>query len=263
MGVGIVPADSQRENRQPGPEPTRFAFFGDLHGNEAATQSVLEDIDGTGVDALVCLGDLVGYGAHPNETIDLVHHRHIPTLMGNYDDGVGYDRDICGCAYRDEAERERGQASLVWTQAVVTADRKQWLRSLRFDHRLDAGAVRIRAVHGSPRQANEYLFEDRDPASLERIAQQADCDVLVFGHSHKPWSRRVAGVLLVNAGSVGKPKDGNPAACWVLLTVSGIGGAEVEFRRVPHDVGVEAAAIRAADGLPDQFARDIETGGTP
>jgi predicted phosphodiesterase len=90
-----------------------IAVLSDLHGNSAATEAALTDIDRHTPDEVLCLGDLVDYGARPNDTIDLVRSRELPTVMGNYDDGVGFDRDDCGCAYKDEGERARGQASLM------------------------------------------------------------------------------------------------------------------------------------------------------
>jgi putative phosphoesterase len=240
---------------------TRIAIFSDLHGNSAATEAVLAAIDAAAPDAVYCLGDLVGYGAFPNETTALIRSRGIPTIMGNYDDGVGFDRDDCGCAYKDKDEEARGQQSLFWTRTVTTGENKAYLRTLRPEIRFAAEGKRFRLVHGSPRRMNEYLFEDRDPRSLERIAGIADCDVLVFGHTHKPWVRAIGGVLFVNDGSVGKPKDGDPRAAWALLTATAGEPVRVEIRRVAYDVAVMAAAIRAAEGLPDHFARDIETGG--
>lgn len=240
---------------------TRIAVFSDLHGNSAATTAVLAAIDAETPDAVYCLGDLVGYGARPNETIDLVRERAIPTVIGNYDDGVGFDRDDCGCAYNDAAERERGQASLLWTRAATTPEHKAYLRELLPEIRFTAEGVRFRLVHGSPRRMNEYLFADRDPRSLARIAALADADVLVFGHTHQPWVKEIGGVLMVNTGSVGKPKDGDPRAGWVLFTVNEGEPVQVEIRRVPYDIAGMAAAIRAAEGLPDHFARDLESGG--
>ena len=241
---------------------TRIAIFGDLHGNQTATETVLAAIDREQPDTVYCLGDLVGYGARPNETIDLVRSRAIPTIIGNYDDGVGFDRDDCGCAYRDADERDRGQQSLMWTRAEVTDDRKAWLRTLLPEIRFAVNGVRVRLVHGSPRRMNEYLFEDRDPASLARIAAGADADVLVFGHTHQPWTRDIAGVRFVNAGSVGKPKDGDPRAGWLLMTLDEAGAVTTTMQRLSYDVAGMATAIREADGLPDAFARDIETGGS-
>jgi putative phosphoesterase len=240
---------------------TRIAIFSDLHGNSAATEAVLAAIGAEQPDAVYCLGDLVGYGAKPNETISLIRERGIPTIMGNYDDGVGFDRGDCGCAYKDPAEEARGQQSLFWTRQVTTPANKAYLRTLLPEIRFEVAGQRFRLVHGSPRRMNEYLFEDRDPRSLARIAQGADTDVLVFGHTHKPWVRTIEDVLFVNDGSVGKPKDGDPRAAWALLTVERGKPVQVEIRRTPYDVATMAEAIRAADVLPDQFARDIETGG--
>jgi putative phosphoesterase len=240
---------------------TRIAIFSDLHGNSSATEAVLATIDTETPDAIYCLGDLVGYGAKPNETIALVRERAIPTIMGNYDDGVGFDRDDCGCAYKDKDEEARGQESLFWTRQVTTPENKAYLRTLLPEIRIEAEGKRFRLVHGSPRRMNEYLFADRDSRSLARIAQGADADVLVFGHTHQPWVRTIEGVLMVNEGSVGKPKDGDSRAAWALFTVAADKSVQVEIRRVPYDVASMAAAIRAADRLPDHFARDIETGG--
>lgn len=240
---------------------TTIAILSDLHGNAAATAAVLADIEGQMPDEILCLGDLVGYGACPNETIDLIRERNIPTIMGNYDDGVGFDRDDCGCAYTSEDERSWGQQSLMWTRATVTADRKAYLRGLAPELWRDINGVRVRLVHGSPRRMNEYLFGYRDERSLARIARGAECDVLIFGHTHVPWTREIEGVRFINTGSVGKPKDGDPRAGWVLLTIDPEGVVTSEVWRVDYDIAAMAAAIRTADGLPDQFAADLETGG--
>jgi putative phosphoesterase len=239
----------------------RIAIFSDLHGNSAATEAVLAAISAEAPDAVYCLGDLVGYGAKPNETISLIRELGIPTVMGNYDDGVGFDRDDCGCAYKGKDEEARGQQSLFWTRAETTEENKAYLRTLLPEIRFEADGKHFRLVHGSTRRMNEYLFEDRDPRSLARIARGVDTDVLVFGHTHKPWAKEIEGVLFINDGSVGKPKDGDPRAAWALLTVERGKQLQVEIRRVPYDIASMAAAIRGADGLPDHFAADIETGG--
>ena len=179
--------------------------------------------------------------------------------MGNYDDGVGFDRDECGCAYRDPEEQRLGDLSLQWTKGKVMPDRKAFLRSLQPEIRFEADGKRFQLVHGSPRRMNEYLFEDRPLSSFQRLAATSETDVLVFGHTHKPYIKRVDSVLFVNAGSVGKPKDGDPRACYVVIDTAG--EVTVEFRRIPYDVQAVAAAIRESE-LPDKFAADLETAGT-
>ena len=114
-----------------------------------------------------------------------------------------------------------------------------------------------RLVHGSPRLTNEYLFEDRDPRSLARIAQGADTEVLVFGHTHKPWIREYGGVLFVNCGSVGKPKDGDPRSAFALLSANG-NGVDVEIPRVDYPMTGVAEEMKTA-GLPPELAEKLVT----
>src|SRR6188768_1438171 len=233
----------------------RIALFSDIHGNIQALESVLADIGAQKPDAVYCLGDLVGYGANPNEVTERLRREGYPTVMGNYDDGVGFDRDECGCAYREQAERERGQRSLEWTKARVTPENKAFLRSLAHEIRFEAGGRRILLVHGSPRKINEYLFEDRPLSSFQRLAATSNADVILFGHTHKPYVKDVDGVTFVNIGSVGKPKDGDWRACYALLD-----DGAATIRRVEYDVKAAAAAIRATE-LPHEFAADIKSGG--
>lgn len=238
----------------------RMAIFSDIHGNMPALDAVLADIRGQQIDAVYCLGDLVGYAPFPNEVIERIRSERIPTIMGNYDDGVGFDRDDCGCAYREAEEKRRGEESLVWTKAHVTKENKEFLRTLQSEIRFDADRTRVLLVHGSPRKINEYLFEDRPVSSFQRLAATANADVVVFGHTHKPYSKLVDNVLFVNVGSVGKPKDGDWRACYALLEPGA--APAVEFVRVPYDIKAVTAAIRKSE-LPDAFATDLEDGGTP
>ena len=235
----------------------RIAIFSDVHGNLPALDAVLADIQGRKVDATYCLGDLVGYGASPNECVERIRTLRIPTVMGNYDDGVGFDRDECGCAYTNPVDQALGDRSLIWSRNRTTADNKGFLRSLNKDIRFEADGRRVLLVHGSPRRMNEYLFEDRPSSSFERLAASSDADIIVFGHTHKPYTKRAADVLFVNDGSVGKPKDLDPRACYAILE-----DGRVELHRVAYDVASAAAAIRNTD-LPREFASDIETGGAP
>jgi putative phosphoesterase len=236
-----------------------FAVISDIHANIHALEAVLADIEAQpNIDEIVCLGDLVGYGAYPNQVCDAIRQRNFPSVMGNYDDGVGFERDDCGCAYKKEEDRVRGDQSLAWTIAHTNADNKAYLRTLAPRLRREVDGVRILLVHGSPRKINEYLYEDRPDSSFERIARDADADVILFGHTHLPYQKTVAGTLFVNVGSVGKPKDGDPRAGYVLLTVQE-GHIGVEMRRVAYDVEAAAAAIRAAGGLPDHFAMLLES----
>lgn len=237
----------------------RVAIFSDVHGNLPALDAVLNDIMVQRVDRVYCLGDLVGYAPFPNEVIDIIRREGIPTIMGNYDDGVGFDRDECGCAYREPEERRLGDLSLQWTKAHVTPENKAFLRSLHREIRFEADGKKFLLVHGSPRRINEYLFEDRPLSSFRRLAETVQADVVVYGHTHRPYAKEVGGVIFVNDGSAGKPKDGDPRACYALIQVRN-GRVTVDFRRVAYDVAAIADAIRQSD-LPDQFAEQLERGG--
>jgi putative phosphoesterase len=236
----------------------KLAVLSDIHANLHALQAVLADVDRVRPDVVLCLGDLVGYGAHPNEVIDLIRERNISTVMGNYDEGVGFDLDDCGCVYRDAEDDRRGRQSLRWARQRVTPDRKAYLRGLALQIRQDIAGARVLFVHGSPRRINEYLYADRPDATFERIAKVAGCDALFFGHTHLPYQKRVGRTLFVNAGSVGKPQDGDPRAGYVIVDLARRPG--VEFRRVAYDVAAAARAVRES-GLPPHFADLLESGG--
>jgi putative phosphoesterase len=238
----------------------RIGIFSDIHGNLPALQAVMADIAEQKLQTVYCLGDLVGYGASPNEVAERIRAEGMPTIMGNYDDGVGFDRDECGCAYRDPLEKQIGDRSFAWTKAQMSPDNKTFLRTLLAEIRFTAENKRVLLVHGSPRKINEYLFEDRPLSSFQRLAVSSKADVIVFGHTHKPYVKEVDGVMFLNVGSVGKPKDGDWRACYAILEMGT--AARADFRRVIYDVQKAAAAIRASE-LPHEFAVDIETGGAP
>jgi putative phosphoesterase len=238
----------------------RIGILSDIHGNLPALEAVLTDLETRTLDAVYCLGDLVGYGAFPNEVVQRIRTEAFPTIMGNYDDGVGFDRDECGCAYREPRERLLGERSLAWTREQTTAENKAFLRTLVPQIRLDVAGRRLLLVHGSPRKMNEYLFEDRPLSSFERLAATSDADLIVFGHTHRPYAKHVDNVWFVNAGSIGKPKDGDWRACYAILTPDA--AAPAEFIRVPYDVARAASAVRASE-LPHEFADDIERGRAP
>jgi putative phosphoesterase len=231
----------------------RIALFSDVHSNLPALEAVLAGIASAGVDQLYALGDLVGYAPWPNEVLERLQSENLPIVMGNYDDGTGFDRDECGCAYTDPTEKALGDQSFAWTKANTSDANKAWLRELSAQIRFEAGHRRHLLVHGSPRRINEYLYEDRDDATFARIAAAADADVIVCGHTHRPYDKTVAGVRFINVGSVGKPKDGDPRACWVLLDTT---AGTVDFRRVPYDVEAAARAVEAS-GLPSEFAAQL------
>jgi len=233
----------------------RIAVITDIHGNLPALEAALAAIAAIGVDGVYCGGDLVGYGPHPNEVCALIEDRGIPTIYGNYDYAIGRDLTDCGCAYITPQDRALGQASVDWTLVHTNARSKAFMRGLPFELRFAMGDQRVRLVHGSPRKVNEYLFEDKPESLYNRLAASADCDVLVFGHTHKPWIRTYGGVQFVNCGSVGKPKDGDPSGAFAVLELVN-GRVEASIQRASYDAEAVARAVAAA-GLPGEFAEKL------
>jgi putative phosphoesterase len=234
---------------------TRIAVITDIHANLPALEAALAAIERLAVDGIYCGGDLVGYGPHPSEVCASVEARAIPTIYGNYDYAIAREILDCGCAYVTQHDREIGQLSVEWTLAHTDGRAKDFMRGLPFDLRFELAGKRVRLVHGSPRKVNEYLFEDKPARTFERIAALADCDVLVFGHTHKPWVHEYGGVLFVNCGAVGKPKDGDPRASFAVLEEAA-DGVSVSIERAEYDALAVAREMRAV-GLPEELAENL------
>jgi predicted phosphodiesterase len=250
----------------------KIALFSDVHANLPALEACLADIDKKQPDAIYCLGDLVGYNIWPNEVINILRQRGIPTIAGNYDFGIGRGSDDCGCAYKTDDEKAMGKISISYTNSIVQPAERAYLRTLpahiKLEFQLNDDKLNLLLVHGSPRRINEYLFEDRDEKSLLRIMEQADADIMCFGHTHKPYHRILSAQTpasthfrhAVNIGSVGKPKDNDTRGCYVLLTITEDSSTalqnsiRVEFIRFNYDVEKAAKAIEHSP-LPGAYAQ--------
>jgi putative phosphoesterase len=233
------------------------AVITDIHGNLPALRAVLARIEQLAIESVFCGGDLVGYGPHPNGVCALIAERHLPTVHGNYDYAIARDEKDCGCAYVDQHDRDLGQLSVEWTLAHTNQESKDFMRGLPFDLRFAVGRSGVHLVHGSPRKVNEYLFEDKPARLYERLAAAESARALVFGHTHKPWVHEYGGVLFVNCGSVGKPKDGDPRAAFAVLTATAT-GVDASIERVAYDAQAVAAEVRDA-GLPGEYADKLLT----
>ena len=246
----------------------RYALISDVHANLPALEAVLADVAGrAGIDATFHLGDLVGYAPWPNEVVGRIEGEGIAGVSGNYDSTVALGAPHCGCRYEDPRQEAQSHESYAWTRAHVSDATRAFLGALPF--RIDLRPVgghapgpKVVLVHGTPTLNRLYWTEDRDDAFCRKMAEHAGArpgDVICFGHTHKPWTRVVEGVHYVNTGSVGRPKDGDWRAGYVVLEVDGP-SATVDFVRVEYDVERAMAAIRASD-LPDDFAEHLRTGG--
>jgi diadenosine tetraphosphatase ApaH/serine/threonine PP2A family protein phosphatase len=236
----------------------RAALLSDVHGNRHAFEAVLEDVAQAGVDAVWCLGDLVGYGAEPNACVALARERCAVVLAGNHDLAVTGDISL--------EEFSRGAALAAhWTQSVIEEEHLAFLRGLSPQGQAEG----IGLYHGSPRDPVwEYVLS----SMLADLCLTAQPERLSFvGHSHVALSFSrdegaaeasgtprepgevadlTTGEWIMNPGSVGQPRDGDPRAAWLELDTTAWTAA---WRRVPYDIEGAQAAIRAA-GLPGSLA---------
>lgn len=205
----------------------KLAVISDIHSNLYALMKVLDDIDSEDVTSIICLGDLVGYGCHPNEVISLIKRRNILSLKGNY------DASVVDNSYTYIRNTETNSFSLPWTFDELRASNKFFLSSLPTSMTLDFGNRKIKLVHGSPDKINEYLTEDYE--NLDAIMSNLSEDVLICAHTHMPYIKNFNNKLLINAGSVGKPKNGSPNATYAILEIYDNMPIKAKIKSVEYD----------------------------
>jgi predicted phosphodiesterase len=255
----------------------KIALFSDIHANLPALEAFFASVEKQRPDVIYCLGDLVGYNIWPNEVVQEIRKRGIPTIAGNYDFGIGRMSNDCGCAYKTDVEKDMGKISISYTNSIMKDEERAYLRTLpahiRVEYQLNEDKLNLLLVHGSPRKINEYLFEDRDEKSMLRIMEQADADIMCFGHTHQPYHRILpTGATedahyrhAINTGSIGKPKDKDPRGCYVLLhihpnsSVKNKDSVGVEFVRFDYDIEKAAKAIEESP-LPNEYADMLRDG---
>lgn len=246
----------------------QFALISDIHGNLPALEAVLDDIaQRNNIDATYHLGDLVGYGPWPNEVIARLREERIFGIAGNYDSTTATDYKHCGCKYENAHQELLSHSSYEWTIAHLTLEAKSFLACLpfRIDLRPLGGHVTgptITLLHGNQILNTVYVTEDRSDAFLQKIAQSVGAktgDVICFGHTHHPWHRVLDGMHFINVGSVGRPKDGDWRAGYVLLDISS-NAITSTVVRVSYNIETAVKGVYDSE-LPNEFATFLQHGG--
>lgn len=230
----------------------KFAIFGDIHGNIEALQAAYGAAQAAGAEKIYHLGDLGGYSPFVNEVVDFVKEHDIEGVQGNYDETVANNREHCGCKAEDPVQEEMANKSFEWTKEHASQKTKEYLGKLPVEIIFAVHGRKVALFHATPRKNNLYWYEDRPEKFFQEMAGKIDADVLIYGHTHKPYTKVISGKTFVNAGSVGKPKDGDPRPCVTLVEITPE-RVNVEFLRVSYDVEKAAAAI-IASGLPEYYA---------
>jgi putative phosphoesterase len=205
-----------------------------------------------GIDKIYHLGDLGGYAPFVNEVVEFLIEHNIEGVQGNYDETVANDREHCGCKYEDPVQEEMANLSFEWTKKHSFRTTKEYMKQLPFSISFQAERKRVLLFHATPSKNNLYWYEDRPEKFYREMAGKVEADIMIYGHTHKPYRKDIGGKVFINAGSVGKPKDGDPRACVTLVDVTK-DAVTTNFLRVPYDVEATAEAI-IERGLPGYFA---------
>jgi predicted phosphodiesterase len=238
-----------------------YALVSDIHSNLEALRAVKADFPDS-VARVLCLGDMVGYGPDPNLVLELLQGLPLEAVAGNH------DRAVSEPALREWFNPAAAQA-IAWTEKVLASEHRAWLRA-QPSRRTDARRL---LVHGSPNPPydTEYILEEDQARAILTALPERLC---LFGHTHLPRIFTVSGEFipartalgqwraleelpaLINPGSVGQPRDGNPDASYALFDSQAL---RVQFRRVPYDTAPTRQKILEA-GLPTWFAKRLTLG---
>ncbi|TZF81717.1 metallophosphoesterase family protein [Pedobacter sp. BS3] len=249
----------------------KLALFSDIHGNLPALEAVLADIEAHHPDDIYCLGDLVNFAPWTNEVINVLRERNIPVIMGNHDEGIGHNKTSFAFSFRSEEERQAGLQAIAVTNKQISAENREYLRTLPRNMRLETGDsipyIRMLMTHASPESINQYIQEDFNEPELLAMMDSYNADIMLMGHTHRPYHRLLFTEQnnekiykhAINAGSVGKPKDGDMRAAWCLLEITensslyDADSIQAHIHRVNYDWYRTIQAIIESE-IPDLYA---------
>ncbi len=242
-----------------------YLILSDIHANQHALEAVLADAAATGYDAVLCLGDLVGYGASPGDVLDRITAiSPVGLIRGNHD-------KVCAGLEPATSFNEVARRAVEWTKTTLTPAQMATLTALpRGPQRI---TDQLEICHGAPFNEDHYVFDRHDAG---RAMSSATARICLFGHTHLPavfstpehpvertgsdleneFRLPGEGAVLVNVGSVGQPRDGDPRAAYGVLDLDRL---TLQLRRVRYDVAGAQTAIRAA-GLPEWLAKRLGSG---
>ncbi len=223
----------------------KVAILSDVHSNLHALEAVLADVDARGIAEILCPGDIVGYGAFPNETVQIVKGRCRMAICGNHDRAV--------IRINATGMNPMAASAVLWTAKNISAEAVDYLNGLKSHETVTLDGKAIAIFHGSPRDDDEYVYEaDASPDLLE----MSRADIVVMGHTHVPFVKTLKKGMIANAGSVGQPRDNDPRASYLVFDTIETSATIV---RIEYDVKAAAQAIVSA-GLPQFLGSRLLSG---
>ena len=225
----------------------KIAVIADIHANLNALEAVLQDAERRGITVFLNAGDIIGFGAFPNEVIQTLYSKNALSVIGNYDLEV-----------LDKNNRGKGpkKFALEYARKTLAKAYETYLRTLPLKLELEIAHKKLLMIHGTPDSVDEHLYHDTPEERFQELAKTAGADIIVFGHSHEQFTKKAGGALFINPGSVGRPGDGNPQAAYAAITASPF---SVELVRVNYDVEAAADALRRT-GAPESYAQMLLRG---
>lgn len=235
----------------------RLVFLSDIHANFPALCRALEWARRHRADRVVCAGDIVGHGPHPTEVIRLLAEQKVEAILGNV------DRKVLNLLETPKKLRKRlekkAHAPAAWAALALGDAERAWLAALPRDLRFGVGGADVWVVHGSPLSDTDYIFPSITTQALAAKLGRARPHLLVCGHSHIPFTRRIAGVRIVNCGSAGLPVDGDPRGALAVCEFTGQGRVICRILRFAYPVEPLLADLRSR-GPTGVAAQEYRTG---
>jgi putative phosphoesterase len=223
----------------------KIALISDVHSNIIALDAVLADVDSIGVGLILNAGDIVGYNPYPNETIERFKSRNIQSILGNHDKAV--------IRFNPVGMNKMAAEAVLWTSKNIAAEGVDYLKDLKSRSFMRIGAHLCGIYHGSPRDDDEYLYE---VDAGRELLEMCECSILIVGHTHMPFIKRFDNGMIVNSGSVGQPRDGDPRANYVLFDSD---TGDFQIRRVSYDVEIVEKKVQSV-GLPSFLGERLRHG---
>jgi putative phosphoesterase len=235
-----------------------IAFISDIHGNMPALEAVVADAKTRGASRLICVGDIVGYGPFPNEVCHFLEEQRITTIIGNYDQKVleVADRGPTAAAGMKRKKRK----ILLWTAAQVTDQTLRYLAGLPDQLALQLpGKRKLLVFHGSPVSMDDAIYPSITARGLKAKLGDRRADLLVCGHTHIPFVKRIGEVLVINCSSAGHPVDGDPRPAYALVRAEKGAALTGHIVRFEYDVGRTVEALKKTS-LPKALQKDFAKG---
>lgn len=249
----------------------RIAVCGGVYSNRQALAACLDDAARRGAEAVYCLGDLGGFGPHPEACWPLLLAGHgaaggpVRCVQGNYEQSLASLREDCNCGYTDPRDNHFARLSYAYTARSCSPAFKAWMGALPSRRRVRLGdgdrEHELLLVHGSPRRVNEFLFASTTPVPLlAMLCEQERCDGFLCTHTGLPWVRTLpTGQVVANVGVLGRPANDGDRRVRYALVSAGAHGIEVEIVRLAYDHAALTAEMRT-ERLPEEFVETIESG---